>query len=150
MGVTAEQLARELRAFDSRRQVVQGMRRGITRGIKPSIAAVKANALATLPQGGGLNRWVAAARIGVKISYAARSAGVKLRGARKSLTDKSDLAAIDRGRVRAPSWGHRTSASWHTVSVTPGWWSTPLESDTAIRDAVDAEVDRALDTIRRG
>jgi hypothetical protein len=150
MAVTAEQLGRELRAFDGRRQVVQAMRRGITRGIKTPIAAVKAHAADILPSTGGLNRWVAAARIGVKISYGARSAGVKLRGGRKSLTDKSDLAAIDRGRVRAPSWGKRTQASWHTVLVTPGWWTTPLEADTAVRDAVEAEVDRALDTIRNG
>jgi hypothetical protein len=150
VGVSAEQLAAELRAFDGRRQVVQAMRRGLTRSAAPAIERVRAHALAILPQTGGLAAWVAKARIGFRISYGARTAGVRLRGGRKSLTDRSDLQGIDAGKVRRPSWGRRHAGQWHTQSVAPGWWSTPLGDDEQFVDAVDAEVDRVLEQIRRG
>jgi hypothetical protein len=150
VAVSAEQLARELRAFDGRRAVVQAARRGITRALPSVRKAVKAHALEILPASGGLGAWVAAARLAVKISYASRSAGIKLRGSRKSIADKSDLAGIDAGRVRAPSWGHRTAASWHSQSVPAGWWSTPVAADVGFRDHVDRTVDEALEVIRRG
>lgn len=150
VAVSAEQLAAELRAFDGRRALVQAARRGITRALPGVRKAVKAHALEILPSGGGLAGWVAAARIGVKISYASRSAGIRLRGSRKSIADRSDLAGIDAGKVRAPSWGHRTAAAWHTVAVTPGWWSTPVAADEGFRDHVDQVVDETLEAIRRG
>lgn len=150
MAVTAEQLAAELRAFDGRRAVVQAARRGITRALPGVRKAVRAHALEILPSGGGLNQWVAAARLAVRISYASRSAGIRLRGSRKSIADKSDLAGIDAGRVRAPSWGHRTAAAWHTQTVTPGWWTDPVSADAGFRDHVDRTVDEALEVIRRG
>ena len=150
MAVSAEQLARELRAFDGRRAVVQAARRGIARALPGVRANVRAKALEILPSTGGLAGWVAAAKIIVKISYASRSAGIRLRGSRKSIADKSDLAGIDAGRVRAPSWGHRTAAAWHSQSVTPGWWSEPVAADSGFRDHVDQVVDEALEVIRRG
>lgn len=148
MPVTAEQLARELRAFDGRRQLVQAMRRGLNRAVKPVRASIRAHALSILPAGNGLAAWVAAARITVKISYASRSAGVRLTGSRKSLRDKSDLTRIDAGRVRAPSWGRRTPGNWHTQAVTPGWFTEPASADAGFRDTVDQEVDQALGVIR--
>lgn len=150
MAVSAEQLAAELRAFDGRRALVQAARRGITRALPAVRRAVKASAMETLPAGGGLNAWVAAARLAVKISYASRSAGIRLRGSRKSTADKSDLTGIDAGKVRAPSWGRRSSAAWHTVTVTPGWFTRPVSDDTGFRDHVDAVVDQTLEAIRRG
>jgi hypothetical protein len=73
---------------------------------------------------------------------------VRLQGSRKSARDKSDLRRIDAGRVRAPSWGRRGPGAWHVQAVTPGWWSTPLIADDTFRDAVDGEVDRALNELR--
>lgn len=150
VAVSAEQLAAELRAFDGRRALVQAARRGIVRALPGVRKAVKASAIEKLPAGGGLGAWVAAARIAVKISYASRSAGIRLRGTRKSSNDRSDLAGIDAGKVRAPSWGHRTAASWHTQAVTPGWWSEPVSADQGFRDHVDQVVDDTLEAIRRG
>jgi hypothetical protein len=150
VAVSAEQFARELRAFDGRRAVVQAARRGITRALPGVRKAVKAHALEILPSSGGLGAWVAASRLGVKISYASRSAGIRLRGSRKSVADKSDLAGVDAGKVRAPTWGHRTKAAWHSQSVPAGWWSTPVAADEGFRDHVDQVVDEALDVIRRG
>lgn len=150
MAVTAGQLAAELRAFDGRRALVQAMRRGLTRAVPAVKAKVKAHAIDILPSAGGLGRWAAAARVNVKISYASRSAGVRLQGSRKSIGDKSDLRAADSGRIRAPSWGQRTAASWHTQAVAPGWWSTPLDESQDFRDLAEQEIDRALEVIRRG
>lgn len=150
MAVSAEQLARELRAFDGRRQVVKALRRALNRAAKPAIADVRAHALQILPSGGGLNRWVAAARISTAVSYASRSAGVRIRGSRKSLRDKSDLDRIDRGSVRAPAWGRRTPGNWHVQAVDPGWFTEPLASNDRFRAAADREVDAVLDQIRRG
>ncbi len=150
MAVTAEQLAAELRAFDGRRALVKAARRGITRALPPVRKAIKASAVEKLPARGGLGAWVAAAKVAVKISYASRSAGIRLRGSRKSRADKSDLTGIDQGRVRAPSWGYRTAASRHSQSVTPGWWTEPLAEGEQFRDQVDAVVDETLEAIRRG
>lgn len=151
MAVTAEQLGRELRAFDGRRKIVQALRRALTREARPLVKRIRESAENTLPSTGGLDKWVARARVGVRISYGSRSSGIRLRAGRRSLTDRSDLAGIDRGKVRAPSWGHRTAASWHTVAVPAGWWSTPTEQHgDAFAAAADREVDQVLTEIRRG
>lgn len=149
MAVSAEQFAAELRAFDGRREIVKALRRALTRAAKPAVAAARAHAIAILPSSGGLGAWVAGARIGVKISYGSRTAGVRLRGGRRSLTDRSDLVRIDAGSVRAPTYGHRGRGAWHTQSVTAGWWTEPLAETPWTGDA-DAAVDAALEQIRRG
>lgn len=149
MAVSASRFAAELQSFDGRRQIVKALRRALNRTAKPAIKLTRAYAVEILPSGGGLGAWVAEARIGFKIGYRGRGAGVRLRGSRKSLRDKSDLHRIDRGRVRAPAWGHKTAAAWHTQTVQAGWWTDPLTAAAWVADA-DAEVDRALDEIRRG
>lgn len=150
MAVSADRFAAELRAFDRRREVVKAMRRGLNKTARPVLKQVRAHAVRILPSSGGLGLWVAKSTLSFRISYASRSAGVKLRGRRRSAKGQSDLRGIDRGEVRAPSWGHRGRGSWHSQAVTPGWWSTPLQDDTTIGPAVDREVDRALDQVRRG
>lgn len=150
MPISAEAMARELRAFDGRREIVKAMRRGLTRISRPAVKDVRAHAITILPASGGLGAWVARATIGVRIGYTSRTAGVRIRGSRKSLKDKSDLTAIDAGRVRAPTFGHRGRKAWHTQAVTPGWFTDPLASNTDWRGAVDAEIDKALEPLRRG
>jgi hypothetical protein len=150
VAISAEQLARELRAFDGRREIVKALRRALTRVSRPAVKEVRAHAVDILPAGGGLGAWVAAARIGVKIGYTSRSAGVKMRGGRKSLTDKSDLQRIDAGTVRAPTYGHRGRGSWHSQSVAPGWWTDPLANNADWQAQADAEIDKVLDQIRNG
>lgn len=150
MAVSAEQMAAELRAFDGRRQVVRALRRALTRVSRPALKDVRAHAVAILPASGGLGAWVAKARISVRVGYTSRTAGVRMRGTRKSAKDRSDLASIDAGMVRAPSWGRRSRGAWHDQAVPAGWWTDPLSNNTAWRDACDAEVDSALDQIRKG
>jgi hypothetical protein len=150
MAVSAEQLARELRAFDGRREIVKALRRALTRQARPAVKDVRAHALAILPSSGGLGAWVAAARIGVRISYAGRTAGVRVRGSRKSMNDKSDLARIDAGSVRAPTYGRRGRGDWHVQAVPAGWFTDPLSNNEQWRSGADAEIDKALDQIRAG
>lgn len=150
MAVSAERFAREMRSFDQRRAIVKAMRRALNRQARPALREVRAHAREILPSSGGLGMWVARSSLTFQIRYTGRSAGIRLRGRRKSTKGRSDLDRIDRGEVRHPSWGRRFRGSWHAQAVTPGWWSEPLQNDTTIGAAVDHEVDRALDEIRRG
>lgn len=150
MATSFEQLVRELKAFDRRREITKAMSKGIRKAVTPARKAIKAAALSTMPKSGGLNVWVSKTRINVQIKTAGRRAGVKLKGGRNSQGGRSDMAAIDRGRVRAPSWGKRTRASWHTVAVQPGFFTKTATDLPDWRDDVDTEVDQALETLRRG
>ncbi len=150
MATTWDQLVAELQSFRGRRELTKAIGRGLRAATKPARKAVKAAALSTLPHGGGLNVWVSRAKIVTAIRLAGPRASVKIRGGRNSQRARSDLTAIDRGRVRAPAWGHRTRASWHTVSVSPGFFTTTLADLPDWNGEVDREVDQALETIRRG
>jgi hypothetical protein len=143
-------VAAELRAFDGRREVVKAMRKGLREPLPAIRKTIRARALTTLPARGGLGRWVAAARVNASIKINSRRVSMLLRGGRNSAGGRSDMAAIDRGRVRAPSWGHRTRSSWHTVRVAPGYFREPAAAaaDT-VNGAIDRAVDGALDQLRR-
>lgn len=151
MAVNMKQFVAELRAFDGRRDVVKAMRRRIRRPAPKVRQAIKRNALATLPGRGGLGVWAAASKTTVTIRYAsARSAGVRMKGSRKSNRDKSDLAGLDAGVVRAPSWGRRGAGQWHSQKVAPGWFTDPVVESDEWRAEIERAVDEAFDTIRRG
>lgn len=150
MAVSVDELVRELRAFDGRREIVKAASKGFRKAVNPLRAKIRTAALDTLPKRGGLNVWVSRTRITTQIRLSGRKAGVKLKGGRNSLGGRSDIKRIDAGRVRAPSWGHRSRASWHTVTVTPGFFTKTAAEDTEVPAAVGDEVDRALDQIRRG
>jgi len=145
-----DELVRELKAFDNRREIQNACARGIRKAVKPATKAVKKAALGTLPKRGGLNVWVNKIRITAQFRFAGRKAGMKLKGGRNSQGGRSDITALDRGRVRAPSWGRRTRASWHTVTVTPGFFTKTLADTPDWREGVESEVDQALNTLRRG
>lgn len=150
MAVSFEEFARELRAFDDRRVVVREMGKELRGLLPPLRTAIRSHALEILPKEGGLNAWVASARITLSVKTSGRRVGVIVKGSRKSLKGQSDLDAIDRGRVRAPSWGRRWRGQWHTQAVPPGWFTEPAADETRLRDACDQALDRALDEIRGG
>jgi hypothetical protein len=145
-----DELVRELRAFRERREITNATARGIRAATKPARQAIKRAAKDILPKHGGLNLWVSRISVLAQVRLSGSKAGVKLKGGRNSLGGRSDIAAIDRGRVRAPSWGHRSRASWHTVSVAPGFFTKTAADLPDWRQDVDREVDKALDTLRRG
>lgn len=150
MATSFDELVRELRAFRDRKQIVNATARGIRAATKPARKAIKKAAKDTLPKGGGLNVWVSKISVLAQVRLSGNRAGVKLKGGRNSLGARSDVTAIDKGRVRAPSWGRRNANSWHTVLVTPGFFTKTAADLPDWRDQVDAEVDKALDTLRRG
>ncbi len=149
MAVSMAQFAAELRAFDARRTVVQKLRRQLSKPVPVVRSQIRTHALATLPGRGGLGAWAAASRVSATVRYTSgRSAGIRLKGSRKSLKGKSDLNRLDAGRLRAPSWGHRTRASWHSQSVAPGWFSDPVRNSPEWGRAVEQAVDDAFAEIR--
>lgn len=150
MAVSFEEFAAELRAFNAKRVVVRQLGTDLRKLLPPIRKAIKANALATLPKRGGLNAWVAAARITLSIKTSGRSAGIKVKGGRNSEGARSDLQRIDDGRVRAPTWGHRNKGAWHTQAVAPGWFTKPAADEGRLSEAADQALDKAFDEIRGG
>jgi hypothetical protein len=149
VAVSMAEFARELRSFDNRRVLVRQLRRQISKPLPAVKQAIARHAVAILPKSGGLGAWVAASKVIATVRYgSARSAGIRVKGGRKSLRQKSDVNRIDAGRVRAPSWGHRTSASWHTQSVPAGWFSDPVLQSSEWISEVERAVDTAFNEIR--
>lgn len=145
-----DDLLRDLRDFEQRRVVLAQLRKRIRQPLPAVRRAVRARAIETLPRRGGLGRWVARARVSADLRTTGRSAGLTLRGSRKSLRDASDLRRIDAGRVRAPAWGRRGPGQWHTQAVRPGWFTEPAGEVDQWLDAVDDAVLDAALVIARG
>jgi len=136
---------------------------------------VARSARETLPSGGGLNEWVASAKVTVRQAYSGRNPGVTIKAEkaktksvrvktahhdvigplargqtrtktvrrRKARTfgNRSDLGAIDRGRVMHPRWGRGPLVG--PQMVTPGWFSRVMEGLVARR--AEKEILAALD-----
>jgi hypothetical protein len=151
VGTDLRAFARELKTFDDRKIVLRALKVAIRKPFPTVRAKVKASAKALLPKRGGLNAWAAAIRVNLTVkATTGRSAGVIVKGGRNSLGDRSDVRALDRGRVRAPSWGRRGPGQWHTQAVTPGFFTTPVVEAVEWHAEIDQAVDDALNTIRRG
>lgn len=96
---------------------------GIRNQGKPTIADIRANALGSLPAGGGFAAIVAKTPIGVRTRLSPTTAGVTIR-----VTGKGDREGLDRrGRLRKPLFGNRSL--WYTQNVRPGWFSEPVEEN---------------------
>lgn len=150
MAQDVETFVAELKAFNGKRAVTTSIRRHLQAATRQVTGTIRANAFSILPKRGGLAAWVAAARIRSSVRTSGRTTGVFLVGSRKSRRNKSDLAAINRGRVRHPSWGRRGPGQWHNQSVNPGWFTRPAADASFWRAAVEEAVDEAMDEIRRG
>ena len=141
----------ELKALDARREVVKALRKSIREPLPDIRKSIKRRALAILPHSGGLAKWVAASRINGSVKVKAKTVGLTVKGGRNSAGGRSDVNAIDRGRVRAPSWGRRGPGAWHTQTVDSGFFTDPAKRGSDdVELATDRAVDRALDLIRRG
>ncbi len=145
---SVDAFVRELRGFSARGEIVKQLRTEMRKPLPEVRKKIKASALNTLPRRGGLNKWAARTRITAKITVTGRAVKVRVRGARNSLGGESDINAIDRGRVRHPSWGRRGRGQWHVQRVTAGFFTTPVSEDEQWRAACLAAVDKALETIR--
>lgn len=151
MGVSFEAFAREIRAFDDRRTVINTIRRDLRKPIPAFRKEVRASAIDTLPSDGGLNRWVARARMTVRLRDRGRSAGVSIKLSRKAGDgDKADLRKLDAyGELRHPLHGHR--GHWYRQVVPEGFFDRPWEAfRPKFIETCDDAFDRALEVIRRG
>lgn len=145
MADSISKLARDLRGFVAGDVVLKALRKEVTAAVPPVRKKIKASAIAILPAGGGLNAWVAAARVRSVVKARGHTVTVELRGGRSSANKKkSDIDAIDRGRVRHPSWGRRTAGQWHNQAVPPGFFATPAGDTAEWGKAIDAAVSKAL------
>jgi hypothetical protein len=145
-----DDLIRDLRGFDRRREIVKALSKAVRKPVPAVRRAIKARAVEVLPSRGGLNDWVASARITAAVKLTGRSAAIRLKGGRNSRGGRSDIKAIDAGFVRAPSWGKRTEASWHTQTVPAGFFTKPVSEAGQWVAAADQAVDAALEQLRRG
>lgn len=140
----------QLAAFEDKREVLKAMRRAIREPVPRIRDAIKAKAIAILPRAGGLGAWVAELKVSSQISVTARRVRLRLRGSRNSLREQSDLDAIDRGRVKAPAWGHRRPTAWHVQMVPSGFFTdTGAEQADDVEQAISGAVDSAFDQLRR-
>jgi hypothetical protein len=142
-------VAAQIKAFDDRRALVKAMRGAIRRPLPEIRRAIKDKARSSMPHRGGLNVWVAGIRVNAAVQVNSRRVRMRVRGGRNSAGSRSDIKAIDRGRVRAPAWGRRGEGDWHTQSVPPGFFTFPARdhADDVLR-AIDEAVDIALDQLR--
>lgn len=145
MADSIARLARNLRGFNADATVVKALRVEVSRTVPPVRRKIKASAIAILPASGGLNAWVAAGKVRSTVKARGHTVSVELRGGRSSINKKqSDFNAIDRGRVRAPSWGRRWAGQWHNQQVSAGFFKTPAGEASQWRAAVNTAVDTAL------
>jgi hypothetical protein len=143
-------LVADLKGFSRRKEVLRALRRRLREPLPGVQRAITASAMDTLPKRGGLAAWVAAEKITASLRLSGRAARVRLQGKRQSTRAQSDLAAIDAGEVRHPSWGRRGRGQWRAQGVTPEYFTRPAtEVDQWRRAALDA-VDDALEVIARG
>lgn len=144
-------VAAQIKAFEGRREVVKAIRKTIREPVPLIRRDIKARALSSLPRSGGLAAWVAASKVSASIKIKSRTVGLLLKGGRNSSGGRSDINAIDRGRVRAPSWGRKGSGDWHNQTVSDGFFSLPASyRGPEVERVTTIAVDRAFDTIRRG
>lgn len=135
-----ESVARRLKRAgdaDLRRELL----RGINRAVRPLKQAVQDAAVRELPKRGGLNRWVADSKFG------SRTRATAGRDARVTITTKKaghDIRAIDRGRLRHPVFGNRTT--WVNQEVKPGWFTRTVSDGSPI---VRRELERVIDDVAR-
>jgi hypothetical protein len=146
MATDIDAFVRELRGFRERKVVLKEMRAAIRRPFPIVKQRIKDWALTTLPKRGGLNAWAAATKVTLSVKTSGRSAGVIVKGRRGT----HDINAIDRGRVRHPSWGRRGAGQWHTQTVPAGFFTRPVTEATEWHDEIDKAVDVATAQIRRG
>jgi hypothetical protein len=115
--IGAEQLVRLAAAVKlyGDKELRKDMLRGLRNAAKPMATSIKEEAAAVLPKGGGLNEWVAKSPISPRTRTTGKSAGVRITGRKTG----HDLEAINRGRVRHPTYGH---SPWVSETVSSGWW----------------------------
>lgn len=100
--------------------------RAIQDAVRPVRREVAASARARLPRRGGLGAWVAGARVDVRQVERGDTVGVEIKSSRGS----HNLAAIDAGTVRHPTWGRKPI---HVQSLRPNYFTDVMTGPVARR-----------------
>lgn len=148
-----DELIRDLRHFDRRREVTNHLARELRKPVPDVRKAIRQRAIDILPRRGGFGVWVSKLSITAQVKLQGRNAGVRLKGKRKGYPDdepKVDLRRLDQGMARHPSWGRRAKSDWHLQRVTPGFFTGPASEVDQWRDAAIKAIDNAVEVIRRG
>lgn len=147
-------LVRSLRGFSRNNEVTKAVRAELRAPVPIVRTRIKMAARTQLPRAGGLGDWVAGTQIAAKVEFSAKVVKVRMRGGRNSLANlrgtggaRSDIRAIDRGRVRHPFWGRRYRGQWRTQNVTPGFFSKTAEESPEWATAIDRGIAAALEKI---
>lgn len=143
-------IGKAVRRLGADRTIVNEMTKEIRRAVPPIRAAVKQNAITYLPKRGGLNRWVASAKVTAQVRRGASNAGITVVDGRNSARKRTDMKRINAGSTRAPLYGNR--GHWYPHTVRPGFFDDAITQDgaDAFRDAVIVAVDRAAGRILGG
>lgn len=137
-------LVASLHAYSRGDAMLKELRAELRQPVPAVRRRIKGVAMDTLPGGGGLNAWVAATKITASVTLTGRRVVVRLRGGRRSSGAQSDIRAIDRGRVRHPSWGRRARGDWHSQTVTPGFFTKTSAEAPEWGPAIDRAAAKAL------
>lgn len=145
-------LARSLREFERNDTVIKAVRTELRKPVPIVRGRIKATARIKLPHRGGLGAWVAGTKITAAVELGGKTVRIRLRGGRNSVANlrggtsgtRSDIRAIDRGRVRHPHWGRRARGDWSTQSVPDGFFSRTAEESPEWGEAIDRGIVVAL------
>jgi hypothetical protein len=148
-------LVASLHAYSRGDAMLKELRAELRQPVPAVRRRIKGVALSTLPASGGLNAWVAATKITASVTLTGRRVVVRLRGGRSSVSNlrggskggQSDIRAIDRGRVRHPSWGRRYRGQWFTQTVPEGFFTKTSAEAPEWGPAIDRAAAKALEGI---
>lgn len=143
-------LAKDLRAAGDK-ELRKELMRGLQRAGKPMKAAARQAALDELPSRNGLAALVASSRWSVTTRSAGKGAGVRVagRGLVNASGQETDLASLNRGRLRHPVYGR---GAWVNQPVRVGWFTDAMElqADTSVRAEVLAAISAVRDKLGSG
>lgn len=140
-------VAQALRHLGTDRTIINEAAKNIRKAAPGLRKAIRDSAQANLPKRGGLNRWVAAASILIKVLRTGRRAGVTLTVGRDSAHGRTDIKRIDAGVTRHPLFGNRRR--WYPQPVTPGFATNVMNTEAAdqLRAATEAALDTAIEQV---
>lgn len=134
LGILGARL-KEAGARDLRLELLRGMRKAAEQVKEP----IQQSAHDKLPKGGGLAEEVAAQKVGIRTSFAASGARVRLVDA-----GMKELDDINRGRLRHPVYGNRKV--WKAQEVEPGFFTDPVEEHAP---EIRRTIQKAMDDVAR-
>jgi hypothetical protein len=140
-------LVASLRAYDRGDVLLKAVRAELREPVPVVRRRIKGAAIELLPHAGGLGAWVAGTKITAKVTLGGKRVIVLLTGGRNSRRSRSDIRAIDRGRVRHPFWGRRGRGQWGTQSVPEGFFTKTAANAPEWGPAIDRAIAVANGTI---